>query len=344
MRALRLPRLLAALVALAGSAAAQDFVFQIQQSSSNFQWSGTTDLGALQGNPNTTFQLAGTLTQHLDAGGNPVAGGQWLGANALVIPDLSGVIPNPLIFLPPLAQVDITGMSFTMTSTPFVCSPSGTFACTTTLVVLTGTLTVTPLTGSPTVTNLAGTVGPPSVTNGTITASGGVLTMTSPMNTNFAFTDPTSNISGTFNLVGTTVAKFTCPPVSTYCTTSPNSVGAGVLASTTGSTSITANDLVLIGTGAPANQWGIFYYGPNQISAPFGNGVRCVGAGGIGTFRLPLTNSGPSGTYTRPLDHNTLSHAIAAGETWNFQCWYRDPAGGGAAFNLSDGVSVFFCP
>ena len=43
-----------------------------------------------------------------------------------------------------MAIIVLQAMSFTMTSTPFVCSPSGTFACTTTLVVLTGTLTVTP--------------------------------------------------------------------------------------------------------------------------------------------------------------------------------------------------------
>jgi hypothetical protein len=35
---------------------------------------------------------------------------------------------------------------------------------------------------------------------------------------------------------------------------------------------------------------------------------------------------------------------ITAGSTWNFQFWYRNPAAGGAGFNLSDGLSIRFCP
>jgi hypothetical protein len=30
--------------------------------------------------------------------------------------------------------------------------------------------------------------------------------------------------------------------------------------------------------------------------------------------------------------------------TWIFQFWYRDPAAGGAYFNLSDGLEITFCP
>jgi len=35
---------------------------------------------------------------------------------------------------------------------------------------------------------------------------------------------------------------------------------------------------------------------------------------------------------------------IQAGEAWRFQFWYRNPAGGGAGFNLSDALLVTFCP
>ena len=35
---------------------------------------------------------------------------------------------------------------------------------------------------------------------------------------------------------------------------------------------------------------------------------------------------------------------ILPGSTWNTQFWYRDPAFGGAGFNLSDGLGVTFAP
>jgi hypothetical protein len=35
---------------------------------------------------------------------------------------------------------------------------------------------------------------------------------------------------------------------------------------------------------------------------------------------------------------------INAGDTVNFQFWFRDPAAGGAAFNLSDALEVNWCP
>ncbi len=344
MRLLRIAALSAVAITAASTATAQSFQFQIDASSSNYSWSGTTSIGPLQGNPSNTFSLSGTLEMSLQSGGSPVGGGQWLSANAAVSPDISGVIPNPISFLPPLATIDITGLSFSMTTDPFTCDANGDFATTSTLTMLTGTLTVTPLSGAATVSDLAGTVGPPSATVGNISEAGGVLNLNSPMTTAFQFTDPASGITADLTLTGTLVANFTCPPVTNYCSTTPNSVGAGVLASTTGSTSITANDLVLVGTGAPLTQPGLFYFGPGQISTPFGDGLRCVGAAGVGVFRLPVAYSGAGGVYTTAFDHATSPTPISAGERWNFQCWYRDPAAGMSGFNLSDAVSVFFCP
>jgi hypothetical protein len=334
----------AALVATSTLASAQSFQFQINPALSNYTWSGTTSLGTMQGNPSNAFSLSGPIEINLQSGGNPVGGGQWLSSNAMVMPDLSAIIPNALIFLPPLAVIDITNLSFTMSSTPFTCDAMGAFATTSTLTMLTGTLTVTPLVGAQTVTNLAGTPGPPSATTGLITAAGGVINLNSPMNAAFQFVDPSSGITANMTLLGTLAANYTCPAVTSYCSTTPNSAGAGAITTTTGSTSISANDLVLRSDFAPVNKPGIFYYGPNQISAPFGNGLRCVGGGSLGVRRLPPTNSGAAGVFVTAFNHATAPGTIFAGQTWNFQCWYRDPAAGGANFNLSDAVSVTFCP
>jgi hypothetical protein len=127
-----------------------------------------------------------------------------------------------------------------------------------------------------------------------------------------------------------------------YCHTSPNSAGAGAQISATGSLSVSANDTTLVSIGLPPAQFGLFYYGPNQIEVPFGNGFRCVGGQ---VFRLGIQMSDGAGTMTRFLDMTALPSGgdIEAGDTWNFQCWYRDPMGGGAAFNLSDALSIHFC-
>ncbi len=134
---------------------------------------------------------------------------------------------------------------------------------------------------------------------------------------------------------------------SSYCVATANSAGGGALLTALGSSSLAANDLVLSIGGAPVNQPGLFYYGSTQISTPFGDGVRCVG-GGISRFN-PALISDAGGQVSRSIDL-TLPPAssgvgqISAGDTWNFQFWYRDPSAGASGFNLSDGLSIVFCP
>lgn len=127
-----------------------------------------------------------------------------------------------------------------------------------------------------------------------------------------------------------------------YCNATVNSTGEVAQLCATGSTSVSANDLVLTCTQMPANQFGILFYGANQASIPLGNGVLCVG----GTlYRLPIGSSDGSGALSQALD-NTVppqpSGQIAAGQQWFFQCWFRDPAAGGSSFNLSNGRALTF--
>jgi hypothetical protein len=129
-----------------------------------------------------------------------------------------------------------------------------------------------------------------------------------------------------------------------YCMSTPNSSGFPALIYATGSESIAANNLTLVSGPMDAGQPGLFYYGPNEVQVPFGNGFRCVGGS---VFRLfPFAVSSAAGILSYPLNHAALSPAgqISAGQTVKFQAWFRDPAGGGAGFDLSDGLSVTFAP
>lgn len=132
-----------------------------------------------------------------------------------------------------------------------------------------------------------------------------------------------------------------------FCSTAPNSVGAGATMNGWGSNSIAANDLVLRAGPISPGEPGLFYYGPDTLAAvSFGNGFRCVG-GSLGTVVrvFPFVQSDIHGFLTAPIDNTNPSHGqLSAGATLHFQAWYRDPAGGGLGFNLSDGYSVPFTP
>jgi choice-of-anchor B domain-containing protein len=135
-----------------------------------------------------------------------------------------------------------------------------------------------------------------------------------------------------------------------YCVSTPNSFGDGAVMGSSGSLVVADNDFRLTAGGAIPGQGGFFYYGAAEAAVPFGEGVRCVAPGGAGISRLlPLVQPDGSGFAERPVDFSVPPAssgpgAIVSGSTWKFQFWYRDPAGGGTGFNLSDGLSVTFCP
>ncbi len=137
-------------------------------------------------------------------------------------------------------------------------------------------------------------------------------------------------------------------PVS-YCTASANSTGSGAVISWTGTASPADDNFHLVTTGGPAGQPLVYYYGAAQLSVPFGNGVRCAGAGGVGTFRFAAMALDGTGTASMKVDFlqapagGTGLGAWTPGDTWYCQGWYRDPAAGGAFFNLTDGLAVQVC-
>jgi len=130
------------------------------------------------------------------------------------------------------------------------------------------------------------------------------------------------------------------PPGTSYCRSLPNSTGAAATIWAEGSESIAANDLTLFSGPLPQDEFGIFYYGPNQIEVPFGNGFRCVGGS---VQRLSVVSSGSEGRMEYALDLATAA-GIGVLVTQNFQAWYRDPSASPASFNLSDGLSIEFLP
>ena len=78
---------------------------------------------------------------------------------------------------------------------------------------------------------------------------------------------------------------------------------------------------------------------------PGSQGNLCLG-GGIGRHAKQIGNSGPAGELFLELDLTALprpngTHPVVAGETWNFQCWFRDQ-NPGITSNFSDGIEIVF--
>jgi len=133
-----------------------------------------------------------------------------------------------------------------------------------------------------------------------------------------------------------------------FCTALSNSTGVAAAIAASGSAGIASNSLVLSAQPMAAFEPAIFYYGPLEVQVPFGDGLRCVG-GPVGSIErlYPFAQADASGVVSHAVDNTLPDHAPQlqqAGATWKFQAWFRDPAAGGAGFNLSDGLSVTFTP
>jgi len=137
-----------------------------------------------------------------------------------------------------------------------------------------------------------------------------------------------------------------CQLITPYCTTTSNSAGPGAQLSTTGSASVTANDLTLLVTDSTPNEFGMFFYGGGQTSGTLGDGTLCVAGP---HYRVtPAQQADPDGFVHHTLDlaqapFGSGSGMVTPGSTWHFQWWLRDP-GAGTGSNASSAVSVTFCP
>ena len=133
-----------------------------------------------------------------------------------------------------------------------------------------------------------------------------------------------------------------CAAPENYCVLSPNSVGAGAQMVGSGSQDVADNSFSIAVFGCPPSQFGLFFYGPNQVQNSVGDGTICIGNP---LFRLPAQQVTVFGDAFRTLDMNNLPAGgdIMNGDTMNFSFWYRDLPGGPAGYNFADGLSVTFC-
>ena len=331
---------------IAGTSLAQgQYRFNLDSGQSGFTWSGSTSLGNVVPDSTNQHSLSGYADISVNNGSYPLSSGSFEGGVMNVSPNIAAYVSGPLGIN--LADIDVNNLSLSSrTIGDFAMSPgTGSFTATVENTILNGQLIIDPLAGSTISEDLAGTVSTSQVTGNIYKTSSG-MHFSIPLNINISGSDPGSGVSGSVSINGTITGDFVATNPNIYCIAAPNSgAQSGGQIGYWGSTSVSNNDLTLIASGIPTNQFGIFYYGPNAIQVPFGNGYRCVRPQGL--QRLNPAVSTTLGEATRALDlTQTPLDTYQPGDTRYFQFWYRDPndPNGVANFNLSDGIELTFWP
>ncbi len=136
-----------------------------------------------------------------------------------------------------------------------------------------------------------------------------------------------------------------------YCTAVVNSTGVAGELSAAGSLTVADNDVTLTASSLPTTAFGFFIVSMDQgfVMNPGGStGNLCV-AGSVGRYVGPgqIQNSGGSGSFSLALDLTAVPQptgavAAVAGDTWNFQTWFRDSGPMGATSNFTRGLEVNF--
>ena len=97
----------------------------------------------------------------------------------------------------------------------------------------------------------------------------------------------------------------------------------------------------------PPGGTALYYQGTTQMSAIFGDGLRCVG-GAVLRFPPKLNNAVGSSFYPGAGDVpvSVIGLIPPAGATRFYQCWYRNAPVfcTAATFNLSNGLAIVWTP
>jgi len=131
-----------------------------------------------------------------------------------------------------------------------------------------------------------------------------------------------------------------------------NTTGSAATIRGNGFAAVATNNLTLEASGMPANQFGFFLTSMSQglVLNPGGSQGNLCLTGTIGRYVRAgqIKNSGATGAFELPLNLNmtpagSVFVAIGAGETWNFQAWFRDIGPVGQPWsNFTDGLTVTF--
>ena len=123
-----------------------------------------------------------------------------------------------------------------------------------------------------------------------------------------------------------------------YCALVPNSSGNAAAIAAAGSSVVQENNFELTVTGLPPGQFGLFFFGPDPIQMPSGDGFICVGGSLVRLFPPSLADS--MGVVRSSVDLSQHPGVIAPGMTSRFQLWFRDVPAGNTGYGFSNAVRI----
>lgn len=304
-------------------------------------WDATSNLGPL-GAFNQSYSFSGDIVVDFD--NNPAFGMARITGARLQVPNS---VVAALMSGPAPATVAFFDLELAATSPDFVIAPTfpqPVFATTLDLVVSSGTMQIEPPFGPALWVQLAGT------SLGSLPVSGSFPTVgpTQQMTLgafSFDMHFAAAGWNGTFSHNVTGLSGLGgCPAPVGYCPSDPNSPGGGTELNVVGSTSVFTDDFTLVASHAPANTFGVFFYGGRRDQVASGAGTVCIGGP---LARLGVVPTGPAGmTQLRVVlaNHQVGPLALAPGAHANFQFFHRAQGPTQATWNFSNAVAVTFCP
>ncbi|MCP3915843.1 MAG: hypothetical protein GY711_09825 [bacterium] len=142
-----------------------------------------------------------------------------------------------------------------------------------------------------------------------------------------------------------------------YCNPAvPNTTGNPGTIAANGSTDLGDNDVTLTASDPPLDPFGCFLAGPGPgtFVPPSSDGIFCLLGGNsehLGRYDGDTFDTGVTGTGSLVIDVDAVpiagdnvgtpgpfERALLSGETWNFQCWYRDSGSN----NFTDAIAILF--
>jgi hypothetical protein len=129
-----------------------------------------------------------------------------------------------------------------------------------------------------------------------------------------------------------------------YCYNAPNSTGQMGRVTATGSPLVAHNAVVVRAYFLPPGSYGYFIVSSIAASIPGLPGPKlCLGGPNIGRF-VNYIGQGP--VISHPVDLTAIPgnppSVVQPGDTWHFQCWYRDGGPGFTTTNMTDGLAITF--